>query len=410
MHVWQLLALWLMTCTFAVTVNAEAPSPSKIWPQFRGANADGHSAPFPDKPFNPRMLWQTLLPSQGVGGVAATRDFLMVSARDQRDGSDIFVCLDPVSGAELWKHTYPAPGQLDYGNSPRATPIIADPYVYTLGAFGDLHCLDIDTGEIVWQKHLVRDLGGKLPIWGYGWSPLKVKDQLIVLPGGKDCAIASLDCKTGDVQWKTPGENSGYATPQLATWNGTSQVVAYDQKTLGGWDLLTGKRLWTIQPAVQGDFNVPTPIVLERGLFVVTENNGGRFYQVNEQGIPALEPTAQNMATVPDAHSPVQVDSQIIVAEKSLTSLDLDHELETRWQWKDRTLRGHNSLIVGGKQLLVITQGGEILLVQVEADQAKVLGRHMIGDDAKYILAHPALADEILFIRAEKAIQAWALW
>ncbi len=67
-----------------------------------------------------------------------------------------FVCLDPVSGGELWRLTYAAPGQLDYGNSPRATPLIADPVVYLLGAMGDLHCVDIDSGDVRWHKHLVK--------------------------------------------------------------------------------------------------------------------------------------------------------------------------------------------------------------------------------------------------------------
>lgn len=37
-----------------------------------------------------------------------------------------------------------------------ATPIITDPYVITLGAFGDLHCLDIETGKVIWKKHFAK--------------------------------------------------------------------------------------------------------------------------------------------------------------------------------------------------------------------------------------------------------------
>ncbi len=60
------------------------------------------------------------LPSQGVGGVSATDEFVIVSSRSADDQQDLFVCLDPVSGAVLWQKEYAAPGQLDYGTSPRA--------------------------------------------------------------------------------------------------------------------------------------------------------------------------------------------------------------------------------------------------------------------------------------------------
>ncbi len=78
------------------------------------------------------------------------------------------------------------------------TALINDPYVVVLGAMGDLHCLDIDSGEVKWHVHLVKDLGGVLPIWGYGWSPLLVDDRLIVMPGGPACSIAARAPESGE--------------------------------------------------------------------------------------------------------------------------------------------------------------------------------------------------------------------
>ena len=79
----------------------------------------------------------------GLSGVAATQQYVVVADRDPLDHFDVFRCLDAQSGQQLWQIQYAAPGNLDYGNSPRATPVIRDGLVYLLGAFGDLHCVTL---------------------------------------------------------------------------------------------------------------------------------------------------------------------------------------------------------------------------------------------------------------------------
>lgn len=166
----------LLSCALLdVSLRAAEPSTSATWPGFHGERADGHVASFPTGSFHPRLLWHQPLPSQVIGGVAATAEFAIASGRSADDRSDLFVCFDPISGAELWRLEYVATGQLDDGPSPRATPVIRDPDVFLLGTFGDLRCVDVDSGQIRWRKHLVRELGGELPIWRYGWSPLPNK-------------------------------------------------------------------------------------------------------------------------------------------------------------------------------------------------------------------------------------------
>lgn len=407
MRIIIVLVLTLIS-TWTCTQSADAQS---TWPRFRGERGDGQVEEFPQKPLNPKLLWETPLPSQGVGGVAANSDFVVVSSRSADDQKDVFVCLDPVSGTVLWQKEYDAPGQLDYGTSPRSTPLISDPYVYLVGAMGHLHCLDVDSGEVKWQLHLVKDLGGALPIWGYGWSPLLVEDRLIVLPGGPNCAIAALAPETGKVLWQTPGQPAAYASPIVAHWNNHQQIVAYDRSSLGGWSLDSGKKLWSIKPPAANDFNVPTPLILEDALVVVTENNGLRKYDIDPAtGFPNVQPSAQATALKPDAHTPVVCGRQVIAAERELMAFNLDNKLAIDWRIKDRALRQHNSLIAAGNQVLVITQAGELLLVQSDGESGSIIARHKFTGNTKYILSHPALVGDTLYLRAENALQAWVLW
>ncbi len=99
-------------------------------------------------------MWKTALGSPGLGGVAATKDFVLVSERGLNDSFDVFKCLKADTGEELWALRHPTTGQLDYGSSPRATPLIVNDLVYLFGAFGHLHCVELKTGNIVWQLDL----------------------------------------------------------------------------------------------------------------------------------------------------------------------------------------------------------------------------------------------------------------
>src|SRR5256885_9550403 len=105
-------------------------------------------------------------------------------------------------------------------------------------------------------------------------TPVLVDDLLIVNPGGTNAALAALDCLTGRTRWTAPGSPAAYSAFICGEFGGRRQIVGYDQKSLGGWDVKTGMRLWRLLPAVQGDFNVPTPIAADSGLIVSTENNG----------------------------------------------------------------------------------------------------------------------------------------
>lgn len=161
------------------------------------------------------------------------------------DASDLFRCLDFETGDELWRLRYSAPSNFDYGNAPRATPLLAGDRVFTLGASGQLHALDLSSGNILWKMSLPSAFGGPIPQWGFAVSPLLVdvayegkvlrSGKLIVQPGAKDAGLAALDALTGEVIWKSPsGGQAAYASPFLATFSGVEQIVSYDEKSLGG--------------------------------------------------------------------------------------------------------------------------------------------------------------------------------
>ena len=69
---------------------------------------------------------------------------------------EIVECLDALTGASRWQFKYGTAFEDRYGynNGPRSSPVIDGTRVYTMGAEGKLHCLDLASGKVLWKRDL----------------------------------------------------------------------------------------------------------------------------------------------------------------------------------------------------------------------------------------------------------------
>jgi outer membrane protein assembly factor BamB len=362
-------------------------------------------------PAEKRVLWQRTLAGPGLGGIAAASDYVVFGDRDLDNFCDVFRCLDAATGDTVWTVQYPALGELDYGNTPRATPLIHGGYVYLFGAFGDLHCVRLDTGQIVWMKNLRLEYGlvNEL-IWGTCSSPLIADGKLIVNPGAPQASLLALAPKTGEVLWQSPGGPAGYGSLIYGVFGGVAQVVGYDRTTLGGWDIKTGKRLWKLEPPNEGDFNVPTPIQVGDQLLVGTENNATRLYAFDCQGRIVAEPIAVNEDLAPDMSTPVVIDDHAYCVWGELYCLDLKNGLRTKWRGEDDAFAIYGTIIGGTDHLLVCGAGGELVLVAADSDRFRVVSRLRPFEQSNPdFYSHPALVGKRLYMRGEHALMCLEL-
>ncbi len=335
---------------------------------------------------------------------------MFVSGRDLADADDVFYALDAESGRELWTLRYAAAGKLDYGNSPRATPLVHGEHVFLFGAFGHLTCVEIMTGNQVWQLD-VRDefdVTATMP-WGMCGSPLIVGDRLIVNPGGKDASLVALDPATGDVVWEMAGRPAGYGSFIAAELGGRLQLVGHDETTLGGWDAATGKRLWTVMPESPNDFNVPTPVIHRGRLLVSTENNGTRMFRFGADGKIEKQPVAACNDLSPDTHTPVVIGDRLFGVWHDLYCLDLSDGLKVLWTAADKAFQSHANLIAAADRLLVCSSAGELILIDPLGDEMKLLGRLPVFTDETGLLAHPAVAGKKIYLRGSDAVVCLSL-
>lgn len=369
------------------------------WPGWRGSQRNGNVAFLPEKlPAKAQWVWKKTLLNEGLGGAAVAQGIAIVGDRDTADESDVFHAVKAATGERLWTFRYLAMGRLDYGNSPRATPLIEGEFVYLLGAFGDLNCLRLASGKLVWKKQLRSEFGAQDElVWGTCSSPLIVDGKLIVNPGGPSASVVALHPQTGDLLWKAPGAPAAFASLVVAELGQKKQLVGYDKVSCGGWDIQTGERLWSVLPRTQGDFNVPTPLVLGDKVLFSSENNGTRLLSFASASGP--QELAANSACAPDMHTPVQAGDRIFAVVKRKVFCFSATDLKLLWSAADRSLQGHVSLIASNDRVLLQTQGGELILIDAKADHLSILSRLPLFDEETSIYTHPVLVGEHLFVR-----------
>ncbi|MEO1496374.1 MAG: PQQ-binding-like beta-propeller repeat protein [Planctomycetota bacterium] len=394
----------------AAASSRASPADNAAWPGFRGPTRDGVVAWLPaELPATPRFVWRQRMSRSGLGGIAVAEGRVVIGDRDFSNRLDVWRCFDAVTGEELWKHRYPAVGQLDYDNAPRATPLIDGGRVYLLGAFGDVACVRLDDGKRVWRRPLRREYGdrGKL-VWGACCSPLLVGDTLIVCPAADDALWIGLDASTGRERWVAGGDGHAFASPVVARLGDTPQLIGYDRTTLGGWNPTTGERLWSLTPRLDGDFNVPTPAIVGDRLFVVTENNGARLYEPNGAGL-ATPPVATHEGLLPDTSSPTVLGDRVYCVWNALYCLR-GGDLSEAWIGEDDSLPETGAVLAGrtaggAGRLLVVGRGGELLLVDADADAFRIVSRLNLFSvdpaEAEDLLCTPAIVGSRLYLRTD---------
>ena len=196
--------------------TAFAGSPESFdWPQWQGPERNAVSKEhgllkqWPKD--GPPLAWKI----KGLGGgysgpsIAAGRIFGM----SNRGDDEVVWALSETDGKPLWStrlgRLIPSAPQGVEG--PGCTPTVDGELLYVLGMGGDLACLQVRDGKILWQHSLTRDFGGRAPMWSYRESPLVDGDKVVCTPGGADAALVALDKLTGKTIWKSkvPGGPSG---------------------------------------------------------------------------------------------------------------------------------------------------------------------------------------------------------
>ncbi len=256
------------------------------WPTFLGPSHNGVSTETRlNRELPPPLIWE-FARGTGYASPAVAGERLVFEHRVGDE--EIVECLHAETGASQWQFRYATAFEDRYGynNGPRSSPIIDGERVYTMGAEWKMHCLELTSGELMWNRDLRAEYAVQQDFFGTASTPL-VEGQLLIVnvgaPGGP--SVVGFDKTTGDEVWRAGTEwGPSYASPVPALVHGRRRVFVF----AGGESSPPTGGLMSIDPATgRVDFTFPwrsrsfesvnasCPVVFDNKVFISSSYRKG---------------------------------------------------------------------------------------------------------------------------------------
>jgi len=385
-------------------INAVLPESEAEWPCFRGTHRNGvieGIAIKTDWSLNPPVeVWRRLV-GPGCSSFAVIGPHLYT--QEQIDEQEAISCYDLNSGSAIWKHTYEARFWDSHaGAGPRSTPTLKNGRVYTLGATGILTVVDELDGSLIWTVDAAADAGVELPGWGFASSPLVVDDAVIVAIAGK---LAAYDLSNGQSRWSGPEGGESYSSPHLITIDGVEQVLMMSGKGVLSFRPSDGEILWEyvsegpriVQPAVCANGDLVIDVGGAKGLT--------RISVAREAGEWTIHEHWKSTRLKPNFNDFVIYEGHAYGFEgPSLACLDLEDGQRT---WKAGRYGGQLLLLAEQGLLIVLTEKGDLALVEARPDRHEELARIPAIEGKTW--NHPVMVGDLLLVRNTQEMAAFRL-
>ncbi len=398
---------------------AALPLSAADWPQLRGPTTDGVSPEKIAKPWTggaPKTVWK-VASEGGFSSLVVSEGRAFTLALKESGGvkQESLVALDAHTGKELWFGVLNFPkydGGGDAGadtnkggDGPRSTPAVDKARVYTLSSQLLLRAFDAATGEVAWSRDLIKENGGVNIQWQNAASPLLEGGLIYVGGGGPDQSILAVNPKDGSVVWKGFSEKITHATPIAATISGQRQVIFFLQSGLLAVDPKTGKELWryafdfktstAASPVVSGDVvYCSAGYGVGAGAVKITRS-GAQFTATELYRVRGNKPLANHWST------PVAKNSSLYglfqfkqYGTGPLKCVDITSGT-VKWE---QAGFGPGQVILVGDQVLVLSDAGELVLVEANPERYKEIARaKVIGGKC---WSSPSIASGRIYLRS----------
>ncbi len=292
----------------ALSLAGSAGLSAADWPQWQGPQRDGVWREngivdtFPAG--GPPVRWRTPIGAGYSSPVVANGRVVLTDrpdsstrgntgnalSRTAETGRERILCLNEADGRVLWEYEYDCPYNISYPSGPRACPTFDGPRVYTVGAEGNLHCLEVATGKVIWARDFKKDHGARTQLWGFAGAPLIDGHRLICVVGGEHQTVVAFDKETGRELWSAlPPHEPGYSSPVIIEAGGARQLIVWDAETLNGLDPATGKVFWSVPFKTKLGHAIGTPRKSGDFLFVSAFFDGSKLLRLDPAQPAATE-------------------------------------------------------------------------------------------------------------------------
>jgi outer membrane protein assembly factor BamB len=270
------------------------------WPRFLGPSDDAKTPEthllerFPEGGL--KKVWEMEKGNSYTSPVVSAGKLVVFN---RKGDEEVVQCLDPETGKQFWSFAYPSAYRDRYGfnNGPRASAVLGEGRVYTLGVESVLTCLDLASGTMLWQRRLEEEFECLPKFFGHGCAPILHAGKVIVPLGTTSgLSVAAFDAVTGKLVWGTKhGWQAGYASPVIATLQGKPRLLVFagddSEPPVGGLmaiDPETGSLLdaFPWRPEKYESVNGSTPVAVgnDRVFLSASYDKGGVLLKFNADG------------------------------------------------------------------------------------------------------------------------------
>jgi outer membrane protein assembly factor BamB len=415
----------LTAITLVATCAWVAVAAADDWPQWQGPdrNAMSQETGFLQAwtPEGPPLSWKV----DGLGwgystpSVAAGR----ILGMSHRGKDEVVWAISEADGSPLWTTSLgptldqEAPQGKEGSGS---TPTVDGEHLYVQGLAGNVACLRVEDGKIVWQRSLQKDFGAPLPTWSFRESPLVDGDNVVVTPGGPEATLVALDKRTGETIWESLVPDSpgpAYSSAIAIDFDGQRQYVQFTAKGVVGVAASDGAFLWRYDaPANPHGINISTPLHDRGRVFAASAyGNGGGLVKLSrgaDGGIEAEEVYFTNK--MKNHHGGMILFEGVLYGANGGNAggylLALDFETgEVFWDQRGGgRLAPKGSVAFADGRLYYRLENGTMLLIEPSTEEYLERGRfeqpHRSDQPA---WAHPVIANGKLYLRDQDVLLAY---
>jgi outer membrane protein assembly factor BamB len=339
-------------------------------------------------------------------------------------GSERVLCLNEADGKILWQHEYDCPYAVSYAAGPRVTPAVADGKVYSLGAEGNLFCLDAEKGAVIWSNDFKKSCQIKTPMWGFAGHPLVDGKKLICLAGGQGSVAVAFDKDTGKELWRAlSAKEPGYAPPMIYEFAGKRQLIIWHPEAVNSLDPETGKVFWTypLNPSVRAGMTIPTPRKVGDLLFLTSFYNGSLLLRVDSDTPSLVWQSKKVSETDTDGlhsvmatpliengyiYSPCSYGQfrclKLETGERVWETFEPTSGKSARW--------GHAFIVKNDNRSFIFSEKGDLIIAKLSPEKYEEISRAHLLDPVNrdpgrpVVWSHPAFANKSIYARNDKEI------
>ena len=278
----------IVAIVVAIAAVAAVSAAPADWPQILGPTRNGvYTGPPLAKVWpaaGPRVVWRRPVGEGFAGPVVASGRLILF----HRIGAEEIVeSLEAATGNPQWRFAYPTTYRDDFGfdEGPRAVPVVLNGRVYTYGAQGQLHALDLATGKQIWAIDIQKEYAPRLGFFGRAGSPL-VEDGRVIANIGDSFdggGIMAFNADTGALLWQATKDEASYSSPVAATFDGNRRALFFTRRGLVGLDPTNGKVMFSREWRSRSDnsVNAASPLVVGNQIFLsATYDTGAAVLEV----------------------------------------------------------------------------------------------------------------------------------